>query len=242
VTADLDRLLDDAGRSGAPVDADALWERGRRRRRWRRTGVTGSVVAVLAAAAMVVPGLLPTPSPEVDPLGRAPLDAPEGGERDAGPEIEREPYREPVEPPVLEPYRPDPDTDPVPVRPQVQAPAPEPDPALVASPCAPHADRADEVFLDVAAPVDGQVVAGRIGLVGCANVFEATVRYRLTEGDVVHLDGFTTATCGSGCVGEFRAPIDVPAGTGPLTLEVFWEDAEDGRERDVVTLELRRPA
>jgi hypothetical protein len=97
-----------------------------------------------------------------------------------------------------------------------------------------------DVFVDVAGPVSGQQVGSSFELVGCANVYEANVRYRLLAGSAVLDDSFTTATCGTGCVGEFRETISVPAGSGPLTLEVFWDSPADGSERDKVTISLER--
>jgi hypothetical protein len=96
-----------------------------------------------------------------------------------------------------------------------------------------------DVFVDVAGPVSGQQVGSSFELVGCANVYEATVRYRLV-GSGGSVDSFTTATCGTGCVGEFRETISVPVGSGPLTLEVFWDSPADGSERDKVTIPLGR--
>jgi hypothetical protein len=61
-------------------------------------------------------------------------------------------------------------------------------------------------------------------------VFEATVSYRLvtTNGDVL-AEGFATATCGTGCRGDFAEKIDVYV-DGPTRawLEVFESSAEDG--------------
>jgi hypothetical protein len=115
---------------------------------------------------------------------------------------------------------------------------PEPDPALVAEPCAPHQDREMEVFIELVAPVNEQLVTGDdVELVGCSNVFEATVNYRLLDGDGRTLDeGFTTATCGTGCVGEFRETLDLSVAEGEpvVYLQVFWiSPADDGGEEDL---------
>jgi hypothetical protein len=114
-----------------------------------------------------------------------------------------------------------------------------PDATAVAQPCATHQGREGEAFLAVSAPVDGQEVSDAVELVGCSNVYEATVRYRLTDASgSVLVDTFTTADCGSGCVGAFRATIELPA-SGELALVVFWEDASDGSERDAIRITLQ---
>lgn len=68
-------------------------------------------------------------------------------------------------------------------------------------------------------------------LSGSANVFEATVSYRIVSasGDVV-ARGFTTATCGSGCRGTYSVtvPFEVQART-EATIEVFESSAENGK-------------
>jgi hypothetical protein len=115
---------------------------------------------------------------------------------------------------------------------------PQPDADLLADPCEPHVDREDEAFLDVVSPAQDQQVSEGITLVGCSNVFEATVQWRLLDGDGRTLDeGFTTAECGSGCVGAFEEdiPLAGDAADEPyLYLQVFWEDMADGSERDLV--------
>jgi hypothetical protein len=86
--------------------------------------------------------------------------------------------------------------------------------------------------------VNEQLVTGDdVELVGCSNVFEATVNYRLLDGDGRTLDeGFTTATCGTGCVGEFRETLDLSVAEGEpvVYLQVFWiSPADDGGEEDL---------
>jgi hypothetical protein len=116
-------------------------------------------------------------------------------------------------------------------------PGPLPDPDALASPCEAHEDRADEAFVDVVSPVQDQQVTEGITLVGCSNVAEATVLWRLLDGDGRTLDeGFTTAECGSGCVGAFEEDIALSGDVADepyLYVQVFWEDASDGSERDL---------
>lgn len=113
---------------------------------------------------------------------------------------------------------------------------PQPDPDLVADPCDPHQGREGEAFIDLVAPVDDQQAGGEVDIVGCSNVFEATVSYRVLDGDGRTLsEGFTTAECGSGCVGVFRDTIDLAVAEGePVAyIQVFWESAEDGSDQDL---------
>jgi hypothetical protein len=115
---------------------------------------------------------------------------------------------------------------------------PQPDADALAAPCEAHLDREDEAFVDVVSPAQDQQVTEGITLVGCSNVYEATVQWRLLDGDGETLDeGFTTAECGSGCVGAFEEdiPLEGAAADEPyLYLQVYWEDMADGSERDLV--------
>lgn len=116
---------------------------------------------------------------------------------------------------------------------------PQPDPELVADPCADHLDRDMEMFIELASPVQDQVVGDTLELVGCSNVFEATVSYWLLDGDGRTLDeGFTTATCGNGCVGEFSETVDLSAAAGEpvVYLQVFSQNmADEGPEQLALT-------
>lgn len=124
-----------------------------------------------------------------------------------------------------------------------QEAAPEPDPSRVEDPCAEREGEELEAFLDVVSPVDGQHVGEEVELVGCANVPEGTVRYRVTspDGDEL-LDEFTTAECGGPCVGEYATTLDLGGlddDHDRVTLEVFWDSpADDGGEEDVTRAEL----
>lgn len=70
---------------------------------------------------------------------------------------------------------------------------------------------------------------------GLANVFEATVSLEIVDpdGEVVYED-FTTATCGTGCWGEYVFSLDTPALAPGNLVRVFWNSPEDGSRRDVV--------
>ncbi len=121
--------------------------------------------------------------------------------------------------------------------PQPEPSGPTPDWSVTADPCALHDADQMRAFIDVASPVDGQQIDERgIALVGCSSVYEATVRYRITQGSTVIVDDFVTATAGGPELGEFRQWIDLTT-TGTHTLEVFWDSPKDGEgERDKTTL------
>ena len=95
----------------------------------------------------------------------------------------------------------------------------------------------------VESPHPGQAVAGRVFLTGIANVFEATVSYRLRSGDGWVLEeGFATATCGSGCYGRFSQMVPIDPAARPALLEVFESSAEDGRPLHMVRIPLNAPS
>jgi hypothetical protein len=81
------------------------------------------------------------------------------------------------------------------------------------------------------APFDGSPLARPISIGGMTNTFEATVNYQvLTPDGTVIVEGFTTATCGTGCWGNFFQELPpLPAGTtGPVILRVFDYSEADG--------------
>ncbi|MCP3995655.1 MAG: hypothetical protein GY722_11395, partial [bacterium] len=84
------------------------------------------------------------------------------------------------------------------------------------------------IFLDE--PAIGSIAPSPIALTGIANVFEATVMYEVVDGEGTVLNaGFTTATCGTGCWGEFNVevPYSVEAETQGEVV-VYEESARDG--------------
>lgn len=88
------------------------------------------------------------------------------------------------------------------------------------------------VFLDL--PPAGASVASPVTLSGIANAFEATVSYEILAGDSVVAEGFTTATCGTGCWGDFsvEAEFEVSEETEGV-VSVFENSAEDGRRINI---------
>lgn len=72
---------------------------------------------------------------------------------------------------------------------------------------------------------------------GIANVYEATVSLQLVwpdSGEVAYED-FTTASCGTGCWGEFSFSLDTSQLEPGQVLRVFWNSPQDGSPSDVVT-------
>lgn len=78
---------------------------------------------------------------------------------------------------------------------------------------------------------------------GFANVFEANVSWRILGPDgeeIPDQNGFTTATCGSGCWGDFEITPGLTFNIGPEglegTIEVLTFSAEDGSPQDIVSI------
>lgn len=87
-------------------------------------------------------------------------------------------------------------------------------------------------FIFVRSPQPGAIVADGDTVDGCSNTFEATYEYELLDGQGAVLDeGFGTATCGNGCVGDFSFTLDVSVTERTVgTLRVFASSAQDGSE------------
>jgi hypothetical protein len=90
----------------------------------------------------------------------------------------------------------------------------------------------------VESPLVGETVASPVTISGTANVFEATVSIRILdeEGNVI-ANTFTTATCGTGCRGDYAASVEFAVDhdqTG--SIEVFESSAEDGRPINVIAM------
>lgn len=95
--------------------------------------------------------------------------------------------------------------------------------------------REDGVLLDGLNPIiltEPVVVSdGVVEVVGRANVFEAALSYRVTG---TGIEGFTTATCGTGCWGDFEFTLDAAVLPEGSFIEVFSASAEDGSPMFVV--------
>jgi hypothetical protein len=88
-------------------------------------------------------------------------------------------------------------------------------------------------------PVIGQRVTSPITVTGTADVFEATVNVRLLDADGRQIaTAFTTASCGSGCRGDFRIRLPYRSGAGRATVEAYWVSPKDGSRRDAVAVPI----
>jgi len=92
--------------------------------------------------------------------------------------------------------------------------------------------------IEVLTPALNARVSSPVTVSGTANVFEATVSIRILDGtNNVIADTFTTATCGSGCRGDFEVEVPFSVGTEqPGVIQVFEVSPEDGSERHMVTI------
>ena len=93
----------------------------------------------------------------------------------------------------------------------------------------------------VDSPSIGQTVSSPVTVSGTANVFEATVSLRILDGagnEIAHT--FTTATCGTGCRGDYSVSIAYSVGTEqPGVIEVFESSAQDGSPINVVRIPVK---
>ena len=98
--------------------------------------------------------------------------------------------------------------------------------------------------ITVRSPVIGARVTSPVTVSGTANVFEATVSVRILDSAGREIARtFTTASCGTGCRGDYSVTVSysVPR-MQPGTIEVFESSAKDGQPINVqlipVTLAL----
>lgn len=90
----------------------------------------------------------------------------------------------------------------------------------------------------VTSPVFGDRVSSPVTVAGTANVFEATVSIRILDAAGAPLaTTFTTATCGSGCRGDYSTAVSFDVATEQRgTVQVYEVSAEDGSSINVVNL------
>jgi hypothetical protein len=84
-------------------------------------------------------------------------------------------------------------------------------------------------------PVIGEQLSSPVTVSGTADVFEAVVSVRILDSAGVEIARtFTTASCGTGCRGDYSVavPYTVPK-AGPGTIEVFESSAKDGQPVNV---------
>ncbi|SCG68494.1 Gmad2 immunoglobulin-like domain-containing protein [Micromonospora inositola] len=90
----------------------------------------------------------------------------------------------------------------------------------------------------VTGPAIGDRVTSPVTVTGSAEVFEATVSLRVLDAAGREVGtSFTTAACGSGCRGDYRATVGYRvAVTGPGTVEVYEVSPRDGSRVNVVAV------
>ncbi len=90
----------------------------------------------------------------------------------------------------------------------------------------------------VADPVIGATVSSPVEISGMADVFEATVSLRILDENGAEIaTGFTTATCGTGCLGDYSTTLAYHVDDDqPGTVEVFEASAENGQPINVVDI------
>lgn len=96
----------------------------------------------------------------------------------------------------------------------------------------------DLAAIVVDSPSPDDTVTSPVTISGTANVFEANVSIEITNADGTALAAtFTTASCGSGCRGEFSEDVGFvvdDAQQGLIT--VFESSAKDGSRQNVVKI------
>lgn len=90
----------------------------------------------------------------------------------------------------------------------------------------------------VTAPSMGERISSPVTVKGTADVFEATLQMRLLDAEGNRLArAFTTATCGTGCRGDFAHDLTFQVDREQHgVLEVWWDSPEDGSRKDVVQI------
>lgn len=90
----------------------------------------------------------------------------------------------------------------------------------------------------VESPLVGQSVSSPVSVSGTANVFEATVSIRILDANGATIaETSTTATCGTGCRGDYRAKVGYDVDHDqPGTVMVFEASAKDGSPTNVVKI------
>jgi immunoglobulin-like protein involved in spore germination/sporulation and spore germination protein len=90
----------------------------------------------------------------------------------------------------------------------------------------------------VETPKPGETISSGALVTGFANVFEANVNIRVTgANDKVLVETFTTATCGTGCWGDFSKALKFSVDHEQQgRVEVLTFSAEDGSQQDLVSI------
>jgi hypothetical protein len=90
----------------------------------------------------------------------------------------------------------------------------------------------------VTGPVLGERVTSPVTVAGTADVFEATVSIRILDAAGAEIaTAFTTATCGTGCRGDYSVAVPYRlASEQPGTVQVYEVSARDGSRINVVDI------
>ena len=78
---------------------------------------------------------------------------------------------------------------------------------------------------------------GTLEVVGISNTYEASMALRVLDGDgeIVH-EEFTTATCGSGCWGDYQFSLDESLVDTDSVIQIFEYSAEDGDPQNIISV------
>jgi hypothetical protein len=92
--------------------------------------------------------------------------------------------------------------------------------------------------ITVESPTIGQRVSSPVTVAGTANVFEATVSFRILDASGNEIARtFTQASCGTGCRGDYSVSVPFTIGSEqPGTIEVYEVSAKDGSAINVVDI------
>jgi hypothetical protein len=92
--------------------------------------------------------------------------------------------------------------------------------------------------IEVLTPARDDRITSPVTIRGTADVYEATVSFEIVDAsNNVIADGFTTATCGTGCRGEYETQVEFSVATEqPGVIKVFEESAEDGSRINMVRI------
>ncbi|MEA2497611.1 MAG: hypothetical protein QOH26_16 [Actinomycetota bacterium] len=93
-------------------------------------------------------------------------------------------------------------------------------------------------YIVVESPKPGETISSPVTVTGFANVYEANVGIRLFDENGNKLrETFTTATCGTGCWGDFSESVKFRVNFEQEgRLEVLTYSAEDGSPQNVVSI------
>lgn len=89
------------------------------------------------------------------------------------------------------------------------------------------------IFVD--SPAWGEIVESPVTVTGISNVFEATFQIMLTDDDGEPLyEDFVTASCGTGCWGDFSVEIPYEIDRDQFGALIVWEfSAKDGSRQNI---------